>query len=187
MAGAARRQIGVGLILFTIGARLIPAAKIALISLLEVVLGPLWVWLAMGSGRGLPPRSAVPSWLRQWSFRRAIDPAGAAMVPARRDPPKPNTRPSERAKCLVTGGRLVQSIIISASRTQASATTRDPRSTHVAAHVRSPMSHSWRISALADRHPALGSQLENRNGIGTAWTYTTPLADAYEAIRTRPG
>ncbi len=41
-------QIGLGLILLTIGARLIPAAQIALISLLEVVLGPLWVWLAMG-------------------------------------------------------------------------------------------------------------------------------------------
>src|SRR5947209_9727239 len=41
-------QIGVGLILLTIGARLIPAAQVALISLLEVVLGPLWVWLAVG-------------------------------------------------------------------------------------------------------------------------------------------
>lgn len=45
-------QIGLGLILFTIGARLIPAAQIALISLLEVVLGPLWVWLAMGERPG---------------------------------------------------------------------------------------------------------------------------------------
>jgi drug/metabolite transporter (DMT)-like permease len=41
-------QIGLGLILLTIGARLIPAAQVALISLLEVVLGPLWVWLADG-------------------------------------------------------------------------------------------------------------------------------------------
>ncbi len=41
-------QIGIGLILLTIGARLIPAAQVALISLLEVVLGPLWVWLAVG-------------------------------------------------------------------------------------------------------------------------------------------
>jgi drug/metabolite transporter (DMT)-like permease len=39
-------QIGLGLALLTIGARLIPAAQVALISLLEVVLGPLWVWLA---------------------------------------------------------------------------------------------------------------------------------------------
>jgi drug/metabolite transporter (DMT)-like permease len=40
-------QIGLGLVLLTIGARLIPAAHVALISLLEVVLGPLWVWLAL--------------------------------------------------------------------------------------------------------------------------------------------
>jgi len=39
-------QIGLGLIFLTIGARLIPAGEVALISLLEVVLGPLWVWLA---------------------------------------------------------------------------------------------------------------------------------------------
>ena len=39
-------QIGLGLALLTMGARLIPAAQVALITLLEVVLGPLWVWLA---------------------------------------------------------------------------------------------------------------------------------------------
>ena len=39
-------QIGLGLALLTVGARLIPAAQTALISLLEVVLGPLWVWIA---------------------------------------------------------------------------------------------------------------------------------------------
>jgi drug/metabolite transporter (DMT)-like permease len=39
-------QIGLGLALYTVGARLIPAAQTALIGLLEVVLGPLWVWLA---------------------------------------------------------------------------------------------------------------------------------------------
>jgi drug/metabolite transporter (DMT)-like permease len=46
-------QIGLGLILLTIGARLIPAAQIALITLLEVVLGPLWVWLAVGERPGV--------------------------------------------------------------------------------------------------------------------------------------
>ena len=39
-------QIGVGLALLTYGARLIPPAEVALISLLEVVLGVVWVWLA---------------------------------------------------------------------------------------------------------------------------------------------
>jgi len=41
-------QIGLGLVFLALGARLIPAAEVALISLLEVVLGPLWVWLADG-------------------------------------------------------------------------------------------------------------------------------------------
>jgi drug/metabolite transporter (DMT)-like permease len=40
-------QMALAMALFTIGARLIPAAEVALISLLEVVLGPLWVWLAL--------------------------------------------------------------------------------------------------------------------------------------------
>jgi drug/metabolite transporter (DMT)-like permease len=39
-------QIALGLALFTVGARLIPAPEAALISLLEIVLGPLWVWIA---------------------------------------------------------------------------------------------------------------------------------------------
>jgi drug/metabolite transporter (DMT)-like permease len=41
-------QIGLGLVLLTIGARLIPAAQVGLITLLEVVLGPIWVWIALG-------------------------------------------------------------------------------------------------------------------------------------------
>lgn len=40
-------QIGLGFALLTTGARLIPAAQVGLITLLEVVLGPLWVWLAL--------------------------------------------------------------------------------------------------------------------------------------------
>lgn len=38
-------QIGLGIAFLTLGARLIPAAEVALITLLEVVLGPLWVWI----------------------------------------------------------------------------------------------------------------------------------------------
>lgn len=50
------------------------------------------------------------------------------------------------------------------------------------------MANSWRISVLAERHRALGSKLEDWNGMGTAWTYeATTLADAHEAIRTRAG
>ena len=40
-------QIGLGMMLVMVGARLIPAAEVALITLLEVVLAPLWVWLAL--------------------------------------------------------------------------------------------------------------------------------------------
>jgi drug/metabolite transporter (DMT)-like permease len=40
-------QIGLGFALLTAGARLIPAAQVGIITLLEVVLGPLWVWLAL--------------------------------------------------------------------------------------------------------------------------------------------
>ena len=39
-------QIGAGIALLTIGARLLPPAEVALLSLLELVLGPLWVWIA---------------------------------------------------------------------------------------------------------------------------------------------
>ena len=39
-------QMGLGLALLTVGARLLPPAEVALLSLLEVVIGPLWVWLA---------------------------------------------------------------------------------------------------------------------------------------------
>jgi DME family drug/metabolite transporter len=39
-------QLGLGLVLFTIGARTVPAAQAVIIGLLEIVLGPFWVWLA---------------------------------------------------------------------------------------------------------------------------------------------
>lgn len=41
-------QVGAGLILFTLGSRSLPAAELALLSLAEVLLGPLWVWLFLG-------------------------------------------------------------------------------------------------------------------------------------------
>jgi len=45
-------QMGFGLLLFTVGARLIPASEVAMITLLEVVLGPLWVWLFLSENPG---------------------------------------------------------------------------------------------------------------------------------------
>lgn len=49
------------------------------------------------------------------------------------------------------------------------------------------MTLSWRTSALADRHRALGSQLEDWNGMGTAWTYDKDIHEEHVAIRTKAG
>ncbi|MAU43794.1 MAG: aminomethyltransferase [Yangia sp.] len=46
---------------------------------------------------------------------------------------------------------------------------------------------SWRFSALADRHRAMGSNLEDWSGMGTAWTYDKDQKEEYEAIRTKAG
>jgi aminomethyltransferase len=47
------------------------------------------------------------------------------------------------------------------------------------------MALSWRHSVLADRHRALGSKLEDWNGMGTAWTYSKDIAQDHVAIRTK--
>ena len=41
-------QLGLGLVMFMAGARVIPVAEASLIGVLESVLGPVWVWLALG-------------------------------------------------------------------------------------------------------------------------------------------
>ena len=45
-------QIGLGFVFLTIGGRLIPAGEVALITLLEIVLGPLWVWVFLSEQPG---------------------------------------------------------------------------------------------------------------------------------------
>ena len=45
LIGAVQMALGMGL--FAAGARLVPAAEAALITLLEVILGPIWVWLVL--------------------------------------------------------------------------------------------------------------------------------------------
>lgn len=45
-------EFGLGLMLYLAGAKLIPAAEAALTSLLETVLAPLWVWLAVAENPG---------------------------------------------------------------------------------------------------------------------------------------
>lgn len=47
-------QMGLGLAFLTAGARYLPAAEVALITLLEVVLGPIWVWIAFDETPSTP-------------------------------------------------------------------------------------------------------------------------------------
>ncbi len=49
------------------------------------------------------------------------------------------------------------------------------------------MSESLRVSALASRHRELGSDLEDWNGMGTAWGYRTNPEDEHDAIRKAAG
>ena len=41
-------QVGAGLTVYTIGSQSVPAAELALLSMSEVVLGPIWVWIVLG-------------------------------------------------------------------------------------------------------------------------------------------
>ena len=41
-------QVGMGLVIYTIGSRVVPAAELALLSMTEVLLGPVWVWIFIG-------------------------------------------------------------------------------------------------------------------------------------------
>ena len=38
-------QVGAGLILYTLGSKVVPSAELALLAMTEVVFGPFWVWL----------------------------------------------------------------------------------------------------------------------------------------------
>ena len=49
------------------------------------------------------------------------------------------------------------------------------------------MTNSWRFSTLGDRHRALGSNLEDWSGMGTAWSYDADPDAEYMAIRTKAG
>jgi drug/metabolite transporter (DMT)-like permease len=40
-------QVGAGLVLYTIGSKSVPAAQLTLLSMSEVVLAPVWVWLVL--------------------------------------------------------------------------------------------------------------------------------------------
>jgi drug/metabolite transporter (DMT)-like permease len=41
-------QLGIGCVLMVLAARYLSAAEIGIFSLLETILGPIWVWLGFG-------------------------------------------------------------------------------------------------------------------------------------------
>ena len=45
-------QVGAGLILYTLGSKVVPSAELALLSMTEVVFGPFWVWIFLGETAG---------------------------------------------------------------------------------------------------------------------------------------
>lgn len=46
-------QVGLGLTVYTLGSRVVPAAELTLLSMTEVVLGPFWVWIFLGETASL--------------------------------------------------------------------------------------------------------------------------------------
>lgn len=75
-------QMGLGLILFTAGTRLIPAAESALMTVLESVLAPFWVWLVLAEnpgfatiiGGGIALAALVINTIVDWRGTRAVAP-----------------------------------------------------------------------------------------------------------------
>ena len=41
-------QVGAGLVLYTVGSKTVPAVELTILSMAEVLLGPVWVWLFLG-------------------------------------------------------------------------------------------------------------------------------------------
>jgi len=72
-------QVGAGLILYTLGSKTVPAAELVLLSMSEVVLGPLWVWLLLGE------TASINTLIGGLVLLLAI--AGNAISGARRKPP----------------------------------------------------------------------------------------------------
>jgi drug/metabolite transporter (DMT)-like permease len=80
-------QIGLGLIFLSIGGRLIPAAEVALITLLEIVLGPMWVWVFLSerpSTATLLGGAIVLAAVLVQSARQAPEEGAEQRVPERR-------------------------------------------------------------------------------------------------------
>lgn len=75
-------QMGIGLILFTAGVRLIPGAEAGLISILESILSPLWVWILLSEtpsvdtlvGGAIVLGAIVAHTLVDWRAERTVVP-----------------------------------------------------------------------------------------------------------------
>lgn len=74
-------QVGTGLVLYTLGSRVVPAVELTLLSMAEVLLGPLWVWLVLGETAGATTLVGGAILL--------IAILGNALSGARRKPPMP--------------------------------------------------------------------------------------------------
>jgi drug/metabolite transporter (DMT)-like permease len=69
-------QIGIGMILFGLGARRVPAAELLLLALVELVAAPIWVWFFVGE---------VPSTLTLGGGTLVLGAVvGRVLMPARR-------------------------------------------------------------------------------------------------------
>ena len=51
--------VGVGLILYTLGAKYLPAAELILLSLMEVIAGIFWVWLPIMGVNEVPSNDTI--------------------------------------------------------------------------------------------------------------------------------
>ena len=100
-------QIGLGFALLTAGARLIPAAQVGLITLLETVLGPLWVWIALDERPSaltlVGGTIVIAAIVFQTRARRARSPATSTHSRRRTRAASRPTRP--RAGCRCSPGR----------------------------------------------------------------------------------
>jgi drug/metabolite transporter (DMT)-like permease len=72
-------QIGAGLVLYTLGSKSVPAVELTLLSMAEVLLGPVWVWIFLGE------TAARNTMVGGFLLLAAI--AGNALSGARRRPP----------------------------------------------------------------------------------------------------
>ncbi|MDH4309886.1 MAG: DMT family transporter [Acidimicrobiia bacterium] len=75
-------QLGLGLALYALGARVAPPAEVAMVALLEPVLGPIWPWLVVGERPGIATLIGGSIVLAAMVAHSALDLRRRAMPPA---------------------------------------------------------------------------------------------------------